>query len=238
MAVWKRKKYVYIFTKRGFLNSSSSNWLQRSSKNLQYLQVSSSNSYYYIPRIRRIGGCYGFTSKPPAARNGAKEGGSHYWEMAVAITCGYGGHLLPLLAAHSSFNWFDNKVSWLDISVYWRLSARHGQFQCISTTFFCQVIGSSFLQLHVFGHRWIVKLFAESFLLNTRHGFFQRHIWMIYVCTKLKSKIVIFKHFFWKILVVETYEVCLPELIYTQIACIFFLPVIECTNLHCATYTE
>ena len=34
---------------------------------------------------------------------GAKEGGSHYWEMAVAITCGYGGYLLPLLAAHSSF---------------------------------------------------------------------------------------------------------------------------------------
>ena len=29
--------------------------------------------------------------------------GSHYWEMAVAITCGYGGYLLPLLAAHSSF---------------------------------------------------------------------------------------------------------------------------------------
>ena len=24
--------------------------------------------YNYIPRIRRIGGCYGFTSKPPAAR--------------------------------------------------------------------------------------------------------------------------------------------------------------------------
>ena len=23
---------------------------------------------YYIPRIRRIGGCYGFTSKPPAVR--------------------------------------------------------------------------------------------------------------------------------------------------------------------------
>ena len=35
-------------------------------------------------------------------RVGAKEGGSHYWEMAVAITCGYGGYLLPLLAAHSS----------------------------------------------------------------------------------------------------------------------------------------
>ena len=34
---------------------------------------------------------------------GAKEGGSHYWEMAVAITCGYGGYLLPLLAAHSSY---------------------------------------------------------------------------------------------------------------------------------------
>ena len=33
-------------------------------------------------------------------------GGSHYWEMAVAITCGYGGYLLPLLAAHSSFNCF------------------------------------------------------------------------------------------------------------------------------------
>ena len=25
---------------------------------------------YYIPHIRRIGGCYGFTSKPPAACNG------------------------------------------------------------------------------------------------------------------------------------------------------------------------
>ena len=37
-------------------------------------------------------------------RVGAKEGGSHYWEMAVAITCGYGGYLLPLLAAHSSLN--------------------------------------------------------------------------------------------------------------------------------------
>ena len=24
--------------------------------------------HYYIPRIRRIGGCYGFTSKPPAVR--------------------------------------------------------------------------------------------------------------------------------------------------------------------------
>ena len=36
-------------------------------------------------------------------RVGAKKGGSHYWEMAVAITCGYGGYLLPLLAAHSSF---------------------------------------------------------------------------------------------------------------------------------------
>ena len=35
-------------------------------------------------------------------RVGVKEGGSHYWEMAVAITCGYGGYLLPLLAAHSS----------------------------------------------------------------------------------------------------------------------------------------
>ena len=40
----------------------------------------------------------------PKVRVGAKEGGSHYWEMAVAITCGYGGYLLPLLAAHSSLN--------------------------------------------------------------------------------------------------------------------------------------
>ena len=39
----------------------------------------------------------------------AKEGGSHYWEMAVAITCGYGGYLLPLLAAHSSFIMFHIK---------------------------------------------------------------------------------------------------------------------------------
>ena len=38
-------------------------------------------------------------------RVGAKEGGSHYWEMAVAITCGYGEYLLPLLAAHFSSIW-------------------------------------------------------------------------------------------------------------------------------------
>ena len=43
------------------------------------------------------GGC-AFFSK---VRVGAKQGGSHYWEIAVAITCGYGGYLLPLLAAHS-----------------------------------------------------------------------------------------------------------------------------------------
>ena len=43
---------------------------------------------------------YGIFSK---VRVGAKEGGSNYWEMAVAITCGYGGYLLPLLAAHSSY---------------------------------------------------------------------------------------------------------------------------------------
>ena len=43
-------------------------------------------------------------------RVGAKEGGSHYWEMAVAITCGYGGYLLPLLAAHSSFSWWHHQM--------------------------------------------------------------------------------------------------------------------------------
>ena len=48
---------------------------------------------------------------------GAKEGGSHYWEMAVAITCGYGGYLLPLLAAHSSFqtdfsDWWLRHLLW------------------------------------------------------------------------------------------------------------------------------
>ena len=46
---------------------------------------------------------------------GAKEGGSHYWEMAVAITCGYGGYLLPLLAAHSSSFGF-----YLELHVIWR----------------------------------------------------------------------------------------------------------------------
>ena len=40
----------------------------------------------------------------PKVRVGAKEGGSLFWEMAVAITCGYGGYLLPLLAAHSSYS--------------------------------------------------------------------------------------------------------------------------------------
>ena len=35
---------------------------------------------------------------------------NHYWEMAVAITCGYGGYLLPLLAAHSSLFLNTSKV--------------------------------------------------------------------------------------------------------------------------------
>ena len=65
-------------------------------------------------------------------RVGAKEGGSHYWEMAVAITCGYGGYLLPLLAAHSSCisrkpkvpahqkvqRWLLSYISFLSISTY------------------------------------------------------------------------------------------------------------------------
>ena len=46
--------------------------------------------------------CFFFSFFSSKVRVGAKEGGSHYWEMAVAITCGYGGYLLPLLAAHSS----------------------------------------------------------------------------------------------------------------------------------------
>ena len=48
-------------------------------------------------------------------RVGAKEGGSHYWEMDVAITCGCGGYLLPLLAAHSSFPSFHRLFSWYRI---------------------------------------------------------------------------------------------------------------------------
>ena len=38
---------------------------------LRYVQSCSSGVVWsnYIPRIRRIGGCYGFTSKPPAARH-------------------------------------------------------------------------------------------------------------------------------------------------------------------------
>ena len=57
---------------------------------------------------------YGIFSK---VRVGAKEGGSHYWEMAVAITCGYGGYLLPLLAAHSSFVCYVNSSQHLPLFV-------------------------------------------------------------------------------------------------------------------------
>ena len=38
----------------------------------------------------------------------------HYWEMAVAITCGYGGYLLPLLAAHSSQTWRKKTICWME----------------------------------------------------------------------------------------------------------------------------
>ena len=75
---------------------------------------------------------------------GAKEGGSHYWEMAVAITCGYGGYLLPLLAAHSSWT-FGNKLQWnLNQNSYifveenalenvvWKMAAILSQPQCVN----------------------------------------------------------------------------------------------------------
>ena len=52
------------------------------------------------------------SSSTHKVRVGAKEGGSHYWEMAVAITCGYGGYLLPLLAAHSSCTCFLQGPLW------------------------------------------------------------------------------------------------------------------------------
>ena len=62
------------------------------------------------PTIHGLGFVYCIQSACPTiwvffskVRVGAKEGGSHYWEMAVAITCGYGGYLLLLLAAHSSY---------------------------------------------------------------------------------------------------------------------------------------
>ena len=59
---------------------------------------------HFCPLVQPFGFFFSFflffSSK---VRVGAKECGSHYWEMAVAITCGYGGYLLPLLAAHSSF---------------------------------------------------------------------------------------------------------------------------------------
>ena len=45
--------YIEIFLEEAYQNLNSGN-----------------DVVYYIPRIRRIGGCYGFTSKPPAARNG------------------------------------------------------------------------------------------------------------------------------------------------------------------------
>ena len=71
-------------------------------------------------------------------RVGAKEGGSHYWEMAVAITCGYGGYLLPLLAAHSSFC-NDFLMGWGVLSPlvkYWESSNRYNcQFSSLISIF-------------------------------------------------------------------------------------------------------
>ena len=64
--------------------------------------------------------CFFFAFFFSKVRVGAKEGGSHYWEMAVAITCGYGGYLLPLLAAHSSL-FFRN---------FYPLSDRKKLFSC------------------------------------------------------------------------------------------------------------
>ena len=44
--------------------------------------------------IPAVSGLYRPTGLLFKVRVGAKEGGSHYWEMAVAITCGYGGYLI------------------------------------------------------------------------------------------------------------------------------------------------
>ena len=69
--------------------------------------------------------CFFFSFFFSKVRVGAKEGGSHYWEMAVAITCGYGGYLLPLLAAHSSLSRssvkFQSHTGWkhADLALIW-----------------------------------------------------------------------------------------------------------------------
>ena len=68
--------------------------------------------------------------------------GSHYWEMAVAITCGYGGYLLPLLAAHSSFfsyNWclrhyVTGPMRWRS---YWAGPARGVEHRSLDKGFCC-----------------------------------------------------------------------------------------------------
>ena len=70
---------------------------------------------YTCPTIWVFSFFFLFFSK---VRVGAKEGGSHYWKMAVAITCGYGGYLLPLLAAHSSLK-TDYICTQLHKSLFW-----------------------------------------------------------------------------------------------------------------------
>ena len=42
--------------------------ISRATRNAAFCKPLYKFSDNYIPRIRRIGGCYGFTSKPPAAR--------------------------------------------------------------------------------------------------------------------------------------------------------------------------
>ena len=107
-------------------------------------------------------------------RVGAKEGGSHYWEMAVAITCGYGGYLLPLLAAHSSFiwNWSNtiNVQSALRILMAWCFSTR-ASVAAVLTTHPCV---SRCLGVNKKGH-FLGEILVESLVVDWTAR--NKHLW-------------------------------------------------------------
>ena len=94
------------------------------------------------------------------------EGGSHYWEMAVAITCGYGGYLLPLLAAHSSIRL---GTSNRDITVLQNLDAFSSWWLMVIR---CHLLGS-------FGTVGL-SIGLQNVILHRHNDLCIKYIWIIF----------------------------------------------------------
>ena len=128
--------------------------------------------------------CFFFFFFFSKVRVGAKEGGSHYWEMAVAITCGYGGYLLPLLAAHSS-SYCIATTSGYDVSPWYWNFRRHCKLTVCGDGPTWKSNHAELLQHIAFQNKFIKRqTLIQGVLLDTSMFFYLNQVNWLFICWK------------------------------------------------------